>query len=260
MVIQDHLQDELEQRRLPSPALPSPDQALYYCCCCCAPAADPQDMAFSQCSSTMSRLTAMKSQCDAYSTIDASAADPAQICQAHASALCQVRHDWNSPACFAPSVLTLTLGSWSCGVQASGSDGSGSSASSPNCGFCTTLLSAYKDLAAAGIFGGSSGLTELCYTTSQWGGSSEDNLRMQLQWRYGCSPSQSSCCAELPADSYLASVLDIRGLTPQSTSECEELPGCTAGAYCWPTWGADACQSLSSPSECQADKQCQVGS
>ena len=84
-------------------------------------------------------------------------------------------------------------------------------------------------------------------------------LRQQMQWRYGCSPSDSACCMEVPADSYITTQWGIRGLIPQSESDCSELPGCTAAAYCWPAWGADTCQSINNGSACQADRSCQVG-
>jgi hypothetical protein len=81
-------------------------------------------------------------------------------------------------------------------------------------------------------------------------------LHWQLQWRYGCDPS-SACCSALPSDSFLNASIGLGGLTPQTTSRCEELPGCTADTYCWPAWGADTCQSLSSAS-CKENRQCQV--
>ena len=202
-------------------------------------------------------MIAVKAQCDGYAGLNASsAASAASLCQARASVLCQVRRAGARAAASHCSAGTLPTASAS---RTSPRGAVQATDSGTECSLCTTLLSAYTELAGAGALAGPGALVELCYSVAQWDGGSADSLRQQLQWRFGCSPSESACCAPLPGDSFLAASLGIRGLTPQTTSNCEEQPGCTAGAYCWPSWGADTCQSLSGAAACQANRQCQVG-
>lgn len=61
------------------------------------------------------------------------------------------------------------------------------------------------------------------------------SLKQQLQWRYGCDPSQSACCVPLPSDSLLTTTYGIAGLTPLTTATCDVLPGCRAEGHCYPT-------------------------